>query len=134
MQYLSVNRKLVRLFKLSENLNVCLLWYSEKIDTATQNALTQGERIMEVLKQGQYQPMNVAEQVIVLYAATRKYLMDIPLHAIKQFEKELLECFSAKHAEIYTEIVKPSGLTKELDDKIKSAIEDFKKSFKPEND
>lgn len=104
--------------------------FGSDLDTATQNALTQGERIMEVLKQGQYQPMNVAEQVVVLYAATRKYLMDVPLESVKNFERDLLEFVSTKYSEIYKEIVKPSGLTKELDDKLKSVVEEFKKGFK----
>ncbi|OOO00226.1 MAG: F0F1 ATP synthase subunit alpha [Epulopiscium sp. Nele67-Bin004] len=106
--------------------------FGSDLDTATQNALIQGERIMEVLKQGQYKPMNVAEQVIVLYAATRKYLMDVPLEAVRQFEEELLEHISGRHPEIFTEIVKPSGLTKQLDEKIKTVLEEFKRSFRPE--
>lgn len=106
--------------------------FGSDLDTATQNALTQGERIMEVLKQGQYEPMPVAQQVIILYAATRKYLMDIPLGAVKQFEKGLLDMVNTKYAEIYKEIVKKDGLTKELDDKLKNIVEEFKASFKPE--
>ncbi|OOB79777.1 MAG: F0F1 ATP synthase subunit alpha [Epulopiscium sp. Nuni2H_MBin001] len=106
--------------------------FGSDLDTATQNALTQGERIMEVLKQGQYQPMSVGEQIIVLYAATRKYLMDIPLGAVKQFEKELLEFFKSRYPDIITEIVKPSGLTPDLDTRVKNTIEEFKQSFTPE--
>ncbi|ONI43474.1 F0F1 ATP synthase subunit alpha [Candidatus Epulonipiscioides gigas] len=106
--------------------------FGSDLDTATQNALTQGERIMEVLKQGQYEPMPVAQQVVILYAATRKYLMDIPLGAVKQFEKGLLDMVNTKYAEIYNEIVKKDGLTKALDDKLKNIVEEFKASFKPE--
>ncbi|ONI42196.1 F0F1 ATP synthase subunit alpha [Candidatus Epulonipiscium fishelsonii] len=106
--------------------------FGSDLDTATQNALTQGERIMEVLKQPQYQPLNVANQIIILYAATRKYLMDIPVKSVKQFEKDLLEYVSTKYPNIYKDIVKPAGLTKELDALLKKVIEEFKAQFKPE--
>lgn len=104
--------------------------FGSDLDAATQNALAQGERIMEVLKQAQYAPLTVAEQVIVLYAATRKYLLDIPVASVKRFEKELLEFVSTKYPEIFTEVVKKEGLTKELDEKIKQAITEFKAKFK----
>ncbi|OON95135.1 MAG: F0F1 ATP synthase subunit alpha [Candidatus Epulonipiscioides saccharophilum] len=106
--------------------------FGSDLDTATQNALTQGERIMEVLKQGQYIPMPVAKQVVILYAATRKYLMDIPLTSVKKFEQELFEFIDTKYADIYNLIVGKNGLTPELDGKLKSIIEEFKANFKPE--
>ncbi|MGL4737917.1 MAG: F0F1 ATP synthase subunit alpha [Cellulosilyticaceae bacterium] len=104
--------------------------FGSDLDAATQNALAQGERIMEVLKQAQYAPLPVAEQIIVLYAATRKYLLDIPVEAVKRFEKELLEFISTKYADILTDIVKKEGVTKELDERIKKAITEFKAGFK----
>ncbi|WP_029487925.1 F0F1 ATP synthase subunit alpha [Candidatus Epulonipiscium viviparus] len=106
--------------------------FGSDLDTATQNALTQGERIMEVLKQGQYEPMPVAKQVLILYAATRKYLMDVPLSAVKQFEQDLFTFVDTKHAEVYAEIIKKDGLTADLDNKLKSIVEEFKANFKPE--
>ncbi|OON97767.1 MAG: F0F1 ATP synthase subunit alpha [Epulopiscium sp. Nele67-Bin005] len=106
--------------------------FGSDLDTATQNALIQGERIVEILKQGIYKPMSVAEQVVVLYAATRKYLMDIPAHAVRQFEAELLEFVNTRYSDILKDIIKPAGITKELDDKIKTAIEQCKASFRPE--
>jgi F-type H+-transporting ATPase subunit alpha len=104
--------------------------FGSDLDAATQNALAQGERIMEVLKQAQYAPMSVAEQVIILFAATRRYLMDVPVKAVSQFEKELREYINTKYPEILTEIVKPAGVTKELEERMKAAIENFKKEFK----
>lgn len=104
--------------------------FGSDLDTATQNALAQGERIMEVLKQPQYKPMRVEEQVIVLFAATRKYLMDIPLTAVKQFEKELLEFIHGKHPEVLEEVLKKAGITKELDAKLKEVVTAFKAGFK----
>nr|WP_307991049.1 F0F1 ATP synthase subunit alpha [uncultured Niameybacter sp.] len=104
--------------------------FGSDLDTATQNALAQGERIMEVLKQPQYKPMSVAEQVIVLYAATRKYLIDIPVSAVKQFESELLEYVNTKYPELLTEVTGKAGITKELEEKLKTVVTEFKAGFK----
>lgn len=104
--------------------------FGSDLDAATQNALAQGERIMEVLKQPQYKPMSVAEQVIVLYAATRKYLIDIPLSAVKKFEAGLLEHINTKYPEILTEVTGKAGITKELEEKLKAAVTEFKAGFK----
>ncbi|MEG0013469.1 MAG: F0F1 ATP synthase subunit alpha [Cellulosilyticaceae bacterium] len=106
--------------------------FGSDLDAATQNALAQGERIMEVLKQGQYAPLTVAEQIVVLYAATRKHLLDIPVSAVKQFERELLEFVSTKYSEVYTDLVKKEGITKELDEKLANIIKEFKAGFKAE--
>ena len=106
--------------------------FGSDLDAATQNALAQGERIMEVLKQPQYKPMSVAEQVIVLFAATRKYLLDIPVSAVKQFKKELLETVNTKYPELLTEVTGKAGITNELDEKLKKVISEFKAGFKAE--
>ncbi len=106
--------------------------FGSDLDAATQNALAQGERIMEVLKQPQYKPMSVAEQVIVLFAATRKYLLDIPVSAVKQFERELLETVNTKYPELLTEVTGKAGITNELDEKLKKVISEFKSGFKAE--
>jgi F-type H+-transporting ATPase subunit alpha len=100
--------------------------FGSDLDKDTQDRLAQGERIIEVLKQAQYQPMSVAHQIIILYAVTRKYLMDIAITDVKKFQDELIEFIDTKYPEIYREVVKPEGLTDELDQKIASAIEDFK--------
>ncbi|MGL4798019.1 MAG: F0F1 ATP synthase subunit alpha [Cellulosilyticaceae bacterium] len=103
--------------------------FGSDLDAATQNALAQGERIMEVLKQPQYAPMSVAEQVIVLFAATRKYLLDIPVKAVKAFEKELLEFVNTKYPEVLTEVVGSKGITKELEEKLTKVVTEFKAGF-----
>ena len=104
--------------------------FGSDLDVATKNALAQGERITEVLKQPQYSPLNVADQVVILYAATRKFLMDLPLSAVATFQNELLEFVKAKYADVLTEIVKPAGLTKELDAKLNDIITEFKQGFR----
>ena len=104
--------------------------FGSDLDTATKNALTQGERITEVLKQPQYSPLSVAEQVVILYAATRKFLMDVELSDVARFQSELLEFVKSKYTEVLDEIVLPSGLTKELDAKLNDVITEFKQGFK----
>lgn len=103
--------------------------FGSDLDKDTLDRLKQGERIIEVLKQGQYKPYNVAKQIVVLYAATRRYLMDIPLDEIKKFEIGLLEFVETKYPEIMTDIVKPSGLTDELDSQMADVITEYKNDF-----
>ena len=104
--------------------------FGSDLDTATKNALTQGERITEVLKQPQYSPLDVAAQVVILYAATRKFLMDIELSDVARFQSELFEFVDAKYPEVYDEIKGPKGLTKELDSKLNDIVTEFKQGFK----
>ncbi|MDA3845093.1 MAG: F0F1 ATP synthase subunit alpha [Vallitaleaceae bacterium] len=100
--------------------------FGSDLDKNTRDTLAQGERIIEVLKQAQYEPMAIAHQVVILYAVTKKYLMDIAVSDIKQFQIDLIEFIDTKYPEIFVEIVKPAGLTDELDAIIAKAIEDFK--------
>jgi F-type H+-transporting ATPase subunit alpha len=104
--------------------------FGSDLDKDTRDRLAQGERIIEVLKQPQYKPMSVENQVIVLYAATRKYLMDIAVDQIQLFEKKLIEFIDAKYPEIPKAIVDKAGLTDELDKNMAKAIEEFKAEFK----
>ena len=74
--------------------------FGSELDASTKEQLAQGERIREVLKQPQYQPMPVEYQVIIIYAATRKYLLDIPTNQVLDFEKELFKFIDTKYPEI----------------------------------
>lgn len=103
--------------------------FGSDLDKDTLERLQQGERIIEVLKQDQYQPFGVADQIVILYAATRRYLMDIPVPAIKRFERELLTFIHDKYPKILELAVANEGLTDELDQLLKDAITEFKKDF-----
>jgi len=103
--------------------------FGSDLDKETRDRLVQGERIIEVLKQPQYKPMPVSHQIIILYAVTKKYLMDISLGKIKEFEAGLIEYVQTNYPEILTDIVKPEGLTEELEEKMVQAIEDYKTKF-----
>lgn len=104
--------------------------FGSDLDKETKERLDQGERIIEVLKQAQYQPMTVAHQVIILFAATKKYLMDIPVDSILDFEQKLIEFIETKYPELNKDIVAKNGLDDELSGKIASVIEEFKSGYK----
>ncbi|MCT4597571.1 MAG: F0F1 ATP synthase subunit alpha [Vallitalea sp.] len=104
--------------------------FGSDLDKETKERLDQGERIIEVLKQPQYRPMTVAHQVIILYAATNKYLMDIEVSSIGDFQEKLIEFVETKYPELTKEIASKDGLTDELNKKIASVIEEFKSGYK----
>ena len=74
--------------------------FGSELDASTKEQLAQGERIREVLKQTQYQPIRWRYQVIIIYAATKKYLLDIPTSEILAFEKELFQYIDTKYPEM----------------------------------
>ena len=106
-----------------------LLHFGSELDADTKEKLAQGERIREVLKQPQYQPMGVEYQVIIIFAATKKYLLDIPVSEILRFEKELFEFIDTKYPEIPEEIRQTKALSPEQEEKLANAISEFKKQF-----
>ena len=97
--------------------------FGSELDASTKEQLAQGERIREVLKQPQYQPMPVEYQVIIIYAATKKYLLDIPTNQILDFEKEL---FKFIDPEIPASIREAKQMTPETEELLKKAIEECK--------
>lgn len=107
--------------------------FGSELDKETQARLAQGQRIMEILKQPQYAPVKVEHQVMIIYAVTKKYLTDIPLEKIKDFEKEFLNFMDNNYPEVGKSIVETGELSKEMEEKLKSAIEEFKKNFKEEH-
>ncbi len=103
--------------------------FGSELDADTKEKLAQGERIKEVLKQSQYKPMPVQYQVIIIYAVTNKYLLDIPVEDITRFESEFFEFLNTKYAEIPAAIAAEKVISDETEEKLKAAIEEFKKSF-----
>ena len=104
--------------------------FGSELDADTTEKLAQGERIREMLKQPQYQPMPVEKQVAIIYAATKKYLLDIPVDEILAFEKALLELIDTKYPEIFESIRETKQLDEETEQKLITAIEACKKDFK----
>ena len=103
--------------------------FGSELDDDTKEKLAQGERIKEILKQPQYKPMPVQYQVIIIYAATNKYLLDIAVSDITRFEKELFEFIDTKYPEIPASIAKEKVITDENEEALKKAIEEFKGQF-----
>ena len=103
--------------------------FGSELDEDTRNQLAQGERIKEILKQPQYKPMPVEKQVVIIYAATRKYLLDIEVDRILEFESGLFEYISTKYPDIFENIRQDKKLSAELEDALKKAITEFKETF-----
>jgi F-type H+/Na+-transporting ATPase subunit alpha len=101
-----------------------------ELDPATQAKLDRGYRMVELLKQQQYQPMPVAEQIISLYAATRGHIDDIPVDKVRDFEVGLLNQVKDRFPDLLKQITESGDLTKEVEDAIKNAISTFKAGFK----
>ena len=104
--------------------------FGSELDADTTAKLAQGERLKEMLKQPQYQPMPVEKQVIIIFAATKKYLMDIPVADILRFERELFEFIDTKYPEIPASIAATKVMDEETEKKLVRAIEECKASFK----
>lgn len=103
--------------------------FGSELDDDTRERLAQGERIKEVLKQPQYQPLAVEKQVVIIYAVTRKYLLDVPVERIAEFEKGLYEFVETKYPEIYKAIRETGEISSETDALIQKAITEFKNQF-----
>ncbi len=103
--------------------------FGSDLDADTKERLAQGERIKEILKQPQYKPMPVEYQVIIIYAATKKYLLDIEVADIGNFEKELFEYIDTKYPEIPAGIREKKVIDDECEKKLVAAITEFKKEF-----
>ena len=100
--------------------------FGSDLDDDTKERLAQGERIKEMLKQPQYKPMPVEQQVVIIYAATKKYLLDVPVEEILEFEKDLFEYIDTQCPEIFSKIREGKKLTEEIEEMLTKAITDFK--------
>ena len=103
--------------------------FGSELDADTTEKLAQGERIREILKQPQYQPMPVEKQVMIIYAATKKYLIDIPVEKILDFAKALFEYVDTKYPEVPEAIRTEKVISDETEAKLVKAIEECKADF-----
>ena len=103
--------------------------FGSELDADTKEKLAQGERIKQMLKQDQYQPMPVEKQVIIIYAATQKYLLDIEVEDVLPFEKALFELIDTKYSEIAESIRTKKVIDEDTEKKLIEAIEACKKQF-----
>ena len=103
--------------------------FGSDLDASTQKLLARGERLTELLKQPQYAPLKVEEQVCVIYAGTRGYLDGIPTSAVGRFEAEFLALLRGKHAKLLDGIRTKKALDDTLEGELKSVLESFTKTF-----
>ena len=103
--------------------------FGSELDADTKEKLAQGERIKEVLKQPQYQPMPVQYQVIIIYAVTKRFLLDVPVEDITRFEKEFFDYLDTKHPEIPAAITEEKVISDATEEKLVKALNDFKAEF-----
>ena len=103
--------------------------FGSELDADTKEKLAQGERIKEILKQPQYKPMPVEYQVIIIFVATKKCLLDVPVDDITRFESEFFEFLDTKYPEIPESIKTNKVISEEVEEKLLAAVEDFKKDF-----
>jgi F-type H+-transporting ATPase subunit alpha len=105
--------------------------FGSDLDKSTLQQLKRGKRLVEVLKQPQYQPMPAEKEVSILFAAANGYLDEWPEEAVADYEKQMLEFLESKHSDILGEIKEKGILSDELQEKIKKALDEFKGMFQP---
>ena len=105
--------------------------FGSDLDKATQQQLKRGQRLVEGLKQSQFQPMPAEKQVAILFAAAKGYLDEWPGEAVSDYEKQMLEFLQNKHPEILTEIKEKNDISDELEEKMVKALDEFKGVFHP---
>ncbi|MBE5924083.1 MAG: F0F1 ATP synthase subunit alpha [Lachnospiraceae bacterium] len=100
--------------------------FGSELDADTKERLAQGERIKEILKQPQYKPMAVEKQVVIIYAATKRYLLDVPVDEILDFEAGLFDYVDAQYPEIFNKIREEKKLTEDIENMLNEAITSYK--------
>jgi F-type H+-transporting ATPase subunit alpha len=103
--------------------------FGSDLDISTQRLLARGERLTELLKQPQFSPMPVEEEVVVIYSGMRGYLDKLPVNAVRRFEQSLLTAMRGRYADVLAELRRQLVLTPEIEAKLKAALDDIAKSF-----
>jgi F-type H+-transporting ATPase subunit alpha len=105
--------------------------FGSDLDKATQAQLAKGARLVEILKQGQYDPIRVGHQILVIYAGVHGFLDDYPVDVLQRYERELYKFVEDKHPDILAEIDKKKELDESLDEKIQKVLNEFAEVFAP---
>ena len=103
--------------------------FGSDLDKSTQDQLNRGVRLVELLKQPQYEPMSMARQVTALYAGTRGFLDKYPVEKAGAYEQQMLEFVEQKHSYIFDELTDKNEIGDELDEKMKKALTEFDEIF-----
>jgi F-type H+/Na+-transporting ATPase subunit alpha len=105
--------------------------FGSDLDQATQRQLNRGSRLVELLKQGQYQPLPVEKQILIIFAGTNGFVDELPLTALKKYEQELYSFVESRHPDVFADILKKRELDGDLRGKMTKTLEEFKGVFKP---
>ena len=103
--------------------------FGSDLDSDSKRRLEKGKRIIEILKQDQYKPMDVEKQIVILYATVNDFLSDIKVKDIRKFEAEFLEYMDTHHRDVLKQVIVEKQLTNELKENIEKCIVEFKKEF-----
>lgn len=107
--------------------------FGSDLDKTTRRQLERGYRLVEVLKQPQYQPMPAENEVAILFAGANGYLDEWPVDAIADYEKQVLEFLESKYADLLGEIKEKNDISEDLEKNLKKALDEFKSIFQPDN-
>ena len=105
--------------------------FGSDLDKSTLSQIERGKRMVELLKQGQYEPMSMVDQVASLFAATQGFIDDIPVESVHKFETEFLRYMNDRKADVVKELSDKKALDDDLKTKLTAAIEEFKRGFQP---
>jgi F-type H+-transporting ATPase subunit alpha len=105
--------------------------FASDLDKATQAQLARGQRLTELLKQPQYQPMPVDQQVISIYAVTNGYMDAFDVSAVSRFERDLLAFIAQRYPEIVSSIRSEKAISKDVEETLKGALSEFASHFDP---
>jgi F-type H+-transporting ATPase subunit alpha len=108
--------------------------FASDLDAATKRQLDRGARTVEVLKQGQYQPMAVEQQVMVIYAVTNGFLDDVPTQDVRNWERGFLEFMAARFPQVGDGLRQAKDLSKELEADLRRGIEAYKQTTGPRDE
>jgi F-type H+-transporting ATPase subunit alpha len=103
--------------------------FGSDLDATTQRLLARGSRLTELLKQAQFSPLKMEEQVVVIYAGVNGYLDQLPLAKVRDFENGLLTLVRTKNSDILEDIRKSSDLSSDTEKKLKAAVDGYAKTF-----
>jgi F-type H+-transporting ATPase subunit alpha len=104
--------------------------FGSDLDAATQKQLNRGARLVELLKQGQYQPLSVEQQVVIIFAGTNGFVDELPIASLKKYEQELFAFIDSKHPDVFADILKKRELDGDLRAKLSKVLGEFKGVFK----
>jgi len=103
--------------------------FGSDLDAETQKQLARGERLVEILKQGQYQPLPVAKQVLAIYAVNNGYTDDIPAAAVQRYEQEMISFMDSQKSDLVKDLTEKNAIDDDLKGRINKALEEFKGQF-----